>query len=264
MPFITGEQLKGFVIGTVKQAVLSLIGNRYPDVDDSYKVTVFNHGELEGVVLLLQENIHMTVSSNWASPLPIVSDAGIQALVQYVTQGGYSATFATCSRRVWVGSEPVGISLPLLLIADDLDVDDIVDKVRFIQSLTLPAGKTLLRPPGPYIGEEFAFFGAKLGKKGMGERVSISVGKFLRFDNVVVKSVSVDFENRMSQEGKPTFAKVVLNFETYEMLTRDKLRDEVYKTGITPSEYKMIAAEKRAAGDHAAALSANKAWDNTV
>jgi len=231
--FVTGEQVKGFVIGTVKQAVLNLIGSNYPDIDDAYKVSIITVGadgkEMNKSTYLLQNEIQLNVASQWSSFIPFgeLLKTGIASNVGLFTTGHTFQTAIT-SRRVWIGTDPVAIRLDLVLLSDEDTNADVVDKVRFIQGLALPsepagAGSWLV-PPGPSPFKLNPNDSTNFMGKFEGENINIAVGNFLLFRNVIVQSVEAKFENRMSSSTrKPTAAKISVIFETYQILTKEEL-----------------------------------------
>jgi hypothetical protein len=184
------------------------------------------------VYAFLQENVKMGVRSHWGSIAQ-----GFGGLNDFANEGLQFLAFRSIvstvgTRRKWTGSDPVNISLKLRFEAFDNPKSDVVDACRVLQKLTLPrkglnSGGWFLVPPGP---NPFAMQGITNGDK-LGELTTIRVGQFLIFNRVIIDSVDVTFDPRMGVTG-PIGATVILQFSTYEILTKDML-DDVY---LIPSE----------------------------
>ena len=83
-------------------------------------------------------------------------------------------------------------------------------------------------PPGP------SPFDLSLKGESQNERtenIELNIGGFLDFWSVIVKDVTISFENRMSDSG-PIGAEVDLTIETYQMLTREDLMKVANATGL--------------------------------
>jgi len=100
-------------------------------------------------------------------------------------------------------------------------------------------GNTIaLIPPGPnpYMYKQT---GTGLGSRG--ENVVIDIGGFIRFRSVIVRSVKVTYENRMSAAG-PIGADVELSIETWRMLTREELDKSYTEKVSAPASFQMPGA----------------------
>jgi len=244
-----GTLLKGFVIQQAKGMVLRAIGSTYPTVDDSYKLKISSKspGKERGEpnVFLLQDSVNMVVGSNWENYIPTGSGT-LAGVLQVGLQAGAkkALAFTTTSRRIWVSSDPVSMTIPLIVISDNYEHrDDVMAKVHYLQELTLPEETViggLLTPPGPSPFKRSATSQTGEGAFDRGEDITIQVGEYLWFRNVIIKSVAVSFKNRMSQVAKkPTVAKIDLTFETYQMLTKYDLKN-VYRSEVIDTRQTLI------------------------
>jgi len=212
----------------------------YP-VEDSkipsqYKVVIRSDNEgangsnFVEVHSVLQEQFSMRVGSRWES---LVGSGGLP-LLETLAQAGFGKTTVMpwMSRRKWQGTSPLEISLNLKLEAFTDAEKEVVAPCRFLQQIAIPGYRTdsaaltltakasgvyLLTPPGPnpYPWKR-------------GEIITIEVGDFLTFDKVVPVSVDVKFDPKFTEDGGlPVSAVVSLQFETDEILTKEKVT-EIY------------------------------------
>jgi hypothetical protein len=198
----------------------------------------------------LQDKFVFNVSSEWVDVVSlgagVVGDAW-----QLATGKTLASTLST--RRKWKGSSPVNLELKLKFEAIDDVRREVIQPCLYLQSLALPYGggitegvgegeQFFLRPPGPnpfYI-EGIAsntnvpdwVKSSSIATKG--QNISIDIGGgFVVFNSVIVSSVQITFESRMSAVG-PVGATAVVQFQTYEMLTKEKILDAYNGVPITP------------------------------
>jgi hypothetical protein len=186
----------------------------------------------------LQEKFVFNVSSDWTDIAKIEGLTGVVSdAFQAVTQKSLMSTINT--RRKWRGSSPVSLTMKLKFEAFENVRDEVIKPCQYLQALTLPSGgnqdflaneQLFLTPPGPnpfYFPVKEGVPEAVKGKGifGPGQQISISIGGgFVNFRSVIVTSVEVTFESRMTADG-PVGAEVVVNFQTYEMLTKERLAE---------------------------------------
>ena len=268
------ESLQGFVVGSVKTLAFNITGlaKLLSGIDKPYLIIVTSknlaadkNNKTGGMVIAkLQEQFTMAVDSKWMSFTEGMEASPIGRILGAVTaMGGLSVQTALCSRRMWISTTPIIITLNMLFMAETNAEAEVMQQVRNLQKMALPGSGSfgLLTPPGPspFTDLESSLGGSKIGsvigatgkiavgavqafrnslgvKGGDEDRISIDIGTALRFDNVIIKSVSVTFDARMSAgatwvdsigRGKPIAAKAEVVFETYEILTKEAL-DKVY------------------------------------
>jgi len=186
----------------------------------------------------LQEKFSFSVTSNWTdSGLMSGVTAGLSDAGQFLTGRTLVSTMAT--RRKWRGSSPIGIELKLKFEAFESVKKEVLFPCYNLQALALPSrsGEKLggsswfLLPPGP---NPFYWSGASTvpGSAGFskGDQIKIVIGGFITFPSVIVNSVNIVFESRMSADG-PVGAEATVSFSTYEMFTKNDLLDSY--TGMT-------------------------------
>lgn len=215
------------------QSLVSTISNRYVVTINSKPAGALaeNASKLEKphtIYAYLQEKITFTCASNWGNVGQMfegITDFS-STVSQSFTQHSFESTIA--SRRKWTGSEPIKITMKLKFEAIDDVENEVLTPCSALQALTLPrnglnmmGSSFFLVPPGP---SPFKWF------KGQerGDEISINVGNFIFFNSVIVTSVEVVYDSRMSNLG-PIGADVTLQLESYEMLTKKGLSD-VYST----------------------------------
>lgn len=248
-----------------------------PDGDpapEEYLARITSIRNKASVVGLLQEDIMMRVESRWDPFIPTSVLAKGNMLLQLVSEigttgGPKSLVTKAASRRLWMGSTPMTLSLKLKFEAINNAEKDVVEPCRILQSLGVPSepgrdtniaeikaaygeeglGGVLevlptLIPPGPspfsWEGvlssrkpiDELSITNVVEGTKG-GDRIILELGKFLRFDDVIVREVSTAYHIKMDMFGDPISSDVTIIFETYEIPTVQSLEKAYTKTKLS-------------------------------
>lgn len=270
-PFVQQHKSLGRMNHIVGQGarVLGLANDGSGQIPEAYKVriTSISLPEVTGaesveVVAVIQENMNMKVESAWEPVMNVASMAGLaNQMVQFATK--MSLVTKHSSRRIWRGSSPITLSLPLKFQAYSDPRREVVEPCISLQKMALPSQAKnenipFLAPPGP---SPFALSGTEstkaprrlnilqrgvvkalalppgVGEKDVedflrkGEQISVNIGRFMTFKSVIVKEAEVVWGNKYSDSGYPVSAEVMLTFETYEMLTKQDL-DKVYNVGM--------------------------------
>jgi len=223
------------------------------------------------IIGILQEEVRTRVESRWDPFVPTAMLAKGNVLLQAISGGRRSLITKATSRRVWAGSSPMILSLNLKFQAIEDSLNEVVEPCRLLQSIALPsepgsavdweglkkdikAGGIMkaasklpaLGPPGPspFTLEgilntasslnELTPNGIKEGLKG-GDKIRVEIGRFLAFDNVIVKEVSVAHHVKPDPSGNPISANVNMIFETYEMMTTESLKEAYNKNVLSKS-----------------------------
>lgn len=179
----------------------------------------------------LQDKFKMKVGSSWDS-VGYSSNMIATALGQGIVGKVFYPTVTT--RRVWAGSTPVTMTIPLRFEAFDDILVDVTQPISQLQSMALPregGSAVFLIPPGP---NPFKFDDKGNSIEGAGDYITIKIGDFLVFNSVVIDSVDVEWDSKFGEQG-PVGASVNLTFTTYEMLTGEKL-DALYHGGVQAVE----------------------------
>jgi hypothetical protein len=241
-------------------AVDGVLGTDNFALPEEYTVIITSK-KVGRVPAILQDKMQFRITSDWQ---PVVSPSdmkGANIFLQAVSGGRMSAVASITSRRIWMGTSPVNISLTLRFEAISNAKTQVVIPCMNLKKIAAPAkGKTeftmgivggtipLLAPPGPHpfalpegdIDAEAKVSRSEVSKakqvaqdlqKFMMEgqdTISVSIGKLWHFKSVIVKEVEVTFDNKYTSEGDPISATAQLLFETYEILTKEDI-EEVYQ-----------------------------------
>ena len=245
MPITTFTKSFGNAVSSVLPIVCGIPESVFSNISDRYRIEIISQNQGEGNVAgygggserfrvnaYLQDKIAFTGGTTWANiAQDIPQYQKVIDKVDSITQGvfGRTAKSAISTQRKWSGSSPIGINLKLKFEAvSNVDLE-VLTPCKLLQALTLPRGGLEgfgLIPPGPN-----PYTLNQDEKYARGENITINIGNFIRFSSVIITSVKVTYENRMSADG-PIGAEVDLGIETWRMLTREEL-DRAYNSDIT-------------------------------
>jgi len=257
MAFDLIQQVENTAMGYAKELVLTKLplASLLNSIQKPYRIIV-RSGELmknnlyEGIVVAkLQDNFSLSIDSKWHNFLEGITSSTVGQLMNQAMQAfsQYSLQMAVTSRRIWISTSPVSITLPMIFATETDPITDVVDQCRRLQLMALPSEPNaggFLVPPGPSPYKNLEVYVPKVGAgdfqiKGTGktysidnaltggDQIDISIGEFLYFDNVIIKSVNITYDSRMSaspQRGRPIAAKADVNFETYQMMTKESMQ----------------------------------------
>lgn len=224
------------------------------DVSSQYIISVKSDAMDRTVRALLQEDFLTSVQSTWADP----SMAGMlakfsQDTVQMVTGYGVGSQFMT--RRIWHSSSPMKLQIKLKFEAIQDAWQEVVLPCATLQQMALPSKfrfatqerglaheffeNVLIVPPGPnpfYISAEarakisevsdILGKGANWVSRRAGDIITIQIGGLMSFKSVIVRSVEVLWKKRFNKDGKSTGAVATVNFESFEIYTKDDIANE--------------------------------------
>ena len=230
------------------------------DIPDPYKVTIRsdvmtgNTADKRFIIRApLQDDLSFGVTSEWVpfSPLAGLSDS-VNAIAQLT---GRTLMTRWSTRRIWKGTSPITINISLKFEAVYSAYNEVLKPCMQLQQLALPSlpgagGNPFLKPPGPYPyiaggAKEFEQAAAesnnpiaRAGFSGLSsvaagaekamanvsyDKITISIGKLLKFSNVILKDAQITYKNKFTSGGNPITAKADLIFETYEIMTKGAL-----------------------------------------
>jgi len=220
--------------------------------NEKYIVSIDTTEPESHIYAFLQEKFVFNVSSEWTDSGVV---GGIPAIANDISQilTGQTLLNTLTTRRKWRGSSPVSLQVKLRFEAFEDVKKEVILPCYKLQALTLPDGaKTehgewFLRPPGPnpFWMPQLNASTAGFERFGKGDAISITIGGFIKFVSVVVSSVEITYESRMSKDG-PVGAEAVVNFQTYEMLTKDSLLESYYKVTKEERNESNITEEQKA------------------
>jgi hypothetical protein len=129
--------------------------------------------------------------------------------------------------QTWQGSHPISMSLKFELIATNDPITDVITPIKLLASLALPTDDGLagMQIPGPSFAQAFGAYSAWGPSRDVqnalqqndvlqGNQVSITLGKCMTFNNVIVTEVSPVIKGRLIN-GYPAAADVDITFRSY-------------------------------------------------
>jgi len=239
-------------------------------IPEEYLVRITSYKHNATIIAPLQEDIVLRVESRWEPFVPTSLLARANILTQAITSSTRSFITQATSRRIWMGSSPMIISLRLRFEAIKDTFAEVVEPSRLLQSIAIPSdpstnvsdtgeiGKNLkagkywdvisklpgLKPPGP---TPFSWDNLLSGQRSYptmsksevtsslhgGDFIMIEVGRFLTFWNVIVRESRVNYKVKFDPNGDPISSDVEVVFETYEMPTVEGLQKSYTKVSAT-------------------------------
>jgi hypothetical protein len=190
----------------------------FRNINQAYLVTISSsqHGD---VVARLPEQIVMRIGSEWEPALRIPGVGFVEKLSQELI--GKSLKIQRFTAQVWSGNSPIEMELNLEFVAETNPEQEVLAPIRLLAAMVLPrkargAGvDARVVPPGPRI------FG--ISGEGANDHIVVTIGKFLKFDNVIALEASPIFHAKMDSGGRPLRAELVLRFRTMLSLTANDL-----------------------------------------
>lgn len=206
------------------QVVLDVRGDQTLSSDGSSKIFP--------IIAALPHSYNLSLSSEWDTPFAnmnltevinkkIFGDStfagqSLQSLANTATNllgkaTGVSTRLKGQSIKVWNGSSGLRFSLNLIFHANENTETDIRDKHIALLKLCAPSeygiGGQILMQPGPVIAEQV--WNEKSRK------ISLQLGTYLFFDNVIVHSVGSDVETLCDEKGIPIAMTISIEVETF-------------------------------------------------
>lgn len=174
------------------------------------------------VTARLPQEIQLQLSSVWDSPF--VQSTG-NALVESLSNAvGVSSKLQYASAQIWSGSSPIEITLNLEFYAESDPAREVLQPIIQLSRMALPrlAGTKkggLFSPPGPRI------FTLDIdGQDTSGDKITIKIGKFMNFTNVIITDVSPVFSTKdMGRAGIPLKASCSITFRSMYTFTGAEL-----------------------------------------
>lgn len=196
------------------------------DVPEEYIVTLISSYSNKVVRAILQDQVRINTSSKWETFIDILRQNDIANVAELAAQLSIKRSLqnAMTSRRIWRGTDPLSLTLTLKFQEEYNAIVEVMEACETLQSMVLPGEGSSselgsLIPPGP---SPF-LLGTEENSQKESDLIAVYVGKFLGFTNVIMKSVEVIFDSRIGQDGLPKSAVVNVVFETYEIVTKNRL-----------------------------------------
>ena len=180
------------------------------------------------ILAVLSGPFSVDATSNWEGVLKMGASQVLETIDNFA-QGLFGNTIRQpwLSRKLWTGTTPLTFTLPLQFVSFDDAEAQVVKPMMGLLSLVYPrldydAGDvdaadmfSTYFVPGPtlfYVND-----GAYDSASDEGDRVEITLGKFLHFKGCYIKSVGFNVENSFSVDGWPHNVKASVTFETMDV-----------------------------------------------
>ena len=136
---------------------------------------------------------------------------------------GYTTLNKLLTGMMWSGASYLEMQLSLEFYAKSDPMTEVWLPTYFLMALAAPVEynmglPSMLRAPGPTIVGT-----ATSGGISGGDITTISIGSYLRLQNVVVNNVTTTILSRLHRSGLPVATKVDLSFKSYFVATRNDL-----------------------------------------
>lgn len=190
---------------------------------------------LEGIDLILEEDLQLTLNSNFDSIIGSGANTGVVALGSFLrdtTGFGFSGQFKQFGFQQWKGTDPLALSMTIGLYMKTNALKDVIRPAKELMKLPLPYeedGSVGLVAPGPSILQAFGD-DEENGTKTAGKKITIRVG-FVRLPNVIVKQAEPIFSNECDSNGYPIWAKIKLDVNTIFTATASLIDGFGYSEG---------------------------------
>lgn len=212
------------------------------ELDIRHRISIFSLYQNTRIQCPIQKQIEIKTGSDWIQLIPPSMLEGLNQINALTGALGFSVYQKFFSRRIWNGSRPLELRLPMKFAAVKDAFQDVVAPVQRLLKMTLPRrGGLILEDQVKALNEYTSKVGIKVpqtqmlippgpdpfteiqtgGKQLTGDRIDIYFGKIACFRNVIISDVSATFDSRVDANGKPIAADVDLQFQTYEMYTAE-------------------------------------------
>lgn len=192
----------------------------------NYKVRIAQAGGGQ-VEAYVPETFQLAVTSQFGQPFGQgISNSTVGTAAKMLGLGALTSQAMTA--QVWEGTQPIEITLELELVAESDPKAEVLEPIKKLLAMTMPSrggSGFLLDPPGPKyvdIVDWHAFEAAK-GEGKAKKQITVQIGTFLLFDNVVIESVNTTFYSMMHESGIPLRAVVAVTFKTFFIQLSDDI-----------------------------------------
>lgn len=177
------------------------------------------------ITAMLPSSVSITFASDWFALLSngLGRFEGFRNMLSGISQATMNLSLLNQkeSVQIWKGTSPIALSLPLEFIAVENGNKDVMQPIYDLTKLAMPSrtNEYFFEPPGPNFREVILTekSTARQGNEGglaKGDLVTISIGKYLTFDRVIITSVDITNENLMMRDGIPQKVTANVSFQT--------------------------------------------------
>ena len=225
-------------------------GRYVNDVHDFHKVRISIQSEdqsMNGINILAHtpSEVVLALVSNWderrgnLGDLASAAGGGLRAIGMggagaklgaggQLLQGagmitGYTSMNKLLTGMMWSGASYLEMQLSLEFFAKSDPMTEVWLPTYFLMALAAPVEynvgfPSMLRAPGPTLVGT-----ATAGGIAGGDRTTITIGSYLRLQNVVINNVTATVLSRLHKSGLPVATKVDLSFKSFFVATRNDL-----------------------------------------
>lgn len=174
----------------------------------------------------LPETFSLGVSSQFNQPFGQgISNGTVGTAFKMAGLGALTSQSMTA--QVWEGTQPIEMTLELEFVAESDPTSEVLDPIKDLMEMTMPSkggSGFLLEPPGPAYKDviDWKAFEAQKGGGGA-KQISVQIGTFLFFDNVVIENVNTTFHSMIHSSGIPLRATVSVTFKTFFIQLTDDI-----------------------------------------
>lgn len=172
-------------------------------------------------VTTLEENFSYSIASNWETPFSkssaelaaSASGAGKAGKILGVSSelarsaAGVNIGNKMLTAQIWQSSDPIKFSFPFTFVAVSDAKKQVRDKVSSLTKCVVPyvMNSVMMRAPGPTLTSNGT----------SGRNITLQVGKFIRLENCIIRSIDAQFDSLMGADGIPMKAKVTIDIESF-------------------------------------------------
>lgn len=204
------------------------------ELNPNYLVRISQQGggKVQGFV---PETFQLAVSSQFGQPF---GQGLMNSTIGTASKAtlGVALTSQSMTAQIWEGSNPIEMTLEIEFVAESDPRSEVLQPIQSLLEMALPSKSKgfLLAPPGPKYSDIIDWEAMAGGTKGEGaaaNQISLHVGKFLTFDNIVIENVNVTFHSMMHSSGIPMRATVAVTFKTFFVLLKEDMVDLFARVG---------------------------------
>lgn len=195
----------------------------------NYEVKIVQEGGGR-VKAYVPETFQLAVTSQFNQPFGQgIQNTTVGTLSKMLGLGALTSQSMTA--QIWEGTQPIEMSLELEFLAYNDPAAEVRDPIKELLKMTMPSKRGfgfLLDPPGPVYKDivDWNTFEVKSGQTAA-KQISIKIGNFLLFDNVVIEAVNCVFHSLMTAGGIPLRATVSVTFKTFFVQLKEDL-DKIF------------------------------------
>jgi hypothetical protein len=189
------------------------------------EITLPEEGSIRGCI---SDNVTLRMGNVWQDALPNFNR--ITHATGMINGNEDTATFLTGLQSIWIGAEPLTLTLPFYLFSlnSSSDVRGDLSKLQRLTSVekksnfsgVVHGGYKPLLVEGS--GGVFTQIDSKVGRsEGF---IKIKIGSQLTLRKMLLVSIAPEFSSIEVQNGNPLFIKVTATFKSYRPLYQDELK----------------------------------------